>query len=96
MCFSYPSLFSLDPEPFVKGQKDKLSFLIHNRMVGPGLESPGLPVPSDKRDTRSLKQVFAQLCVAQMKKNVWILFNGIFFTSLSLVFGLFFFLILLF
>lgn len=48
-------------------------------MVRPGLENPGLPVPSDKRDTRSIKQVFAHLCVAQMKQNIWILFNEIFF-----------------
>lgn len=60
---------------------------MHRTMVRPGLENPELPVPSDKTDTRSLKQVFARLCVAQTKLNVWILFNGFFFTSVCLGFG---------
>lgn len=84
MSFSLPSLFLLDPEPFLSDERK--SNLIRGMMVGPGLEKTGLPVPSDKTDTRSLKQVFAYLCVAQTKQSFGVLFNGICFTSACLYF----------
>ena len=58
--------------------------MIDGTTVGPGLEKTGLPMPSDETDTRSLKQVFAHLCVAQIKQNVGVLFNGTCFTSAHL------------